>query len=463
MQVPKGYILVKEEDYLKLFQQIMEMDNRIRELEFMNKKNSSNSHKPPSSDGLKKTIQNNREKSNKKQGAQNGHEGKTLQMTSDPDKTIFHKVEGLCACGRNLQRSTTINIQRRQEIELVEKLTETIEHQIEVKQCACGKIHYGEDGRLIPIQYGSRLKSMMVYLNQYGLIPFERLQEYFRDCFGLSISDGTLIRSNDICYENLTVPVNEIKEQVKASPVINNDETGLRCEKKTQWVHTSSTNEYTYYSIHEKRGREAINDIGILPDYTGTSVHDRYSSYNDYDCDHALCNAHLLRDLKGVIESDNKKWAKRMIKFLVKAKNLKAKGVLRKKALKALLHEYDLIVKYGMRKEPPLIIPSIKKRGRLKKPKSLLLLEDFQNKKEQILKFLQYPLVPFDNNLAERDLRMIKLKQKISGCFRTKKGADMFCRIRSYISTVRKQGYAVLDALQMALSGNPLSFSLTNS
>jgi transposase len=460
MQIPKGYILLTEEDYLELFQQIMKMEQRIRELESMNKKDSSNSHKPPSSDGLKKKIQNNREKSDRKQGAQEGHEGKTLQMVANPDKTVFHKVAGHCTCGKDLKRIKAIHVQRRQEIDLVEKLTEIIEHQIEVKQCSCGKIHTGEEGRLIPIQYGERLKSMMVYLNQYGFMPYDRLQEYFNDCFGLTISDGVLVGANKRCSENLEVPDNEIKEQVKASPVMNNDETGLRCEKKTQWVHTSSTEEYTYYSLHEKRGREAIDDIGILPGYTGTSVHDRYSSYNDYDCNHALCNAHLLRDLKSIVEDDNKQWAKRMISFLIKAKEMKEAGEIRKKPLKYLLHEYDLIVKYGMRKEPPLIIPLKRKRGRLKKPKSLLLLEDFQKKKEQVLKFILNPIVPFDNNLAERDLRMIKLKQKISGCFRTKIGAQMFCRIRSYISTVRKQGYSILEALQLAMAGNPIRFSL---
>ncbi len=459
MQIPKGYILIKEEEYLSLFQQMIEMEQRIHELESQTKKNSSNSHKPPSSDGLTKKIQNNREKSDRKQGAQNGHEGKTLQMTERPDRVEKLTVKGKCMCGRNLEGQQIINIQRRQEIDLVEKLTQVTEYQIEVRGCTCGAVHYGEEGRLVPIQYGERIKSMMVYLNQYGFMPYERLQEYFKDCFGLSVSDGVLVGANKRCFENLEETEVEIKEQVKASPVMHNDETGLRCEKKTKWVHTSSTEEYTYYSIHEKRGREAINDIGILPGYEGTSVHDRYSSYDEYGCDHSLCNAHLLRDLKGLVEDENKKWAKRMISLLVEAKEMKEAGEISKRTLKNLLHQYDLIVLYGMRKEPPLILPVKRKRGKLKKPKSLLLLEDFRIKKDQVLKFLLNPLVPFDNNLAERDLRMVKLKQKISGCFRTKAGARMFCRIRSYISTVRKQGYCVLPALQWAMAGNPINFS----
>jgi hypothetical protein len=460
MQIPKGYILLKEEEYLRLFQQIIEMEQRIKELETRTKKNSSNSHKPPSSDGLDKKIQNNREKSNRKSGAQNGHEGKTLQMTEHPDKIEKREVKGKCSCGRTLERQELINIQRRQEIDLVEKLTEVIEYQIEVRKCTCGEVHYGEEGRLIPIQYGDRIKSMMVYLNQYGFIPYERLQEYLKDWFGLSVSDGVLVGVNKKCFENLEEPDQQIKEQVKVSPVIHNDETGLRCENKTKWVHTSSTEDYTYYSIHEKRGREAINDIGILPGYTGVSVHDRWSSYDDYDCEHALCNAHLLRDLKGLVENDNKKWAERMISFLVEAKEMKEAEKISKRTMEKLLHQYDVIVAYGKRNEPQLVIPVKKKRGRIKKPKSLLLLEDFKKRKDQVLKFLLNPHVPFDNNLAERDLRMVKLKQKISGCFRTKFGSQMFCRIRSYISTARKQGYSVLQALQWAMAGNPINFSI---
>ena len=460
MEIPIGYILIKEEDYLQMCRQIEMMVHRIKELETRANKNSTNSHKPSSSDGFKKPVQNNREKSGKPPGAQEGHKGKTLEMTKTPDKIEKRPVKGQCSCGRHLDRQPIINVQKRQEIDLVEKLTQVTEFQIEVKQCSCGCMHFGEEGRLIPIQYGKQIKAMMVYLNQYGMIPFDRLQEYFKDCFGISVSDGVLVGANKTCFENLEQTEIEIKEQIKSSPVIHNDETGLRCEKKTQWVHSSSTQEYTYYSIHEKRGREAINAIGILPNYTGVSVHDRYSSYNDYDCVHALCNAHLLRDLKEVIENEKKPWAEYMIAFLIKSKEKKENGKIGKKKLKKLFRKYDFILAEGLEQEPPINIPEFIKPGRLKKTKSRLLLEDFKKKKKQILRFLSDPLVPFDNNLAERDLRMVKLKQKISGCFRSKKGSQIFCRIRSYISTIRKQGYAVLQSLSSALEGNPVSFSI---
>ncbi len=460
MKVPKGYIIIKEEEFLQLHQQIMDMQFQIEELTRRMNKNSTNSHKPPSTDNFKKKIQNNREKSNKKPGAQEGHEGKTLIMTEKPDKILEQKVTGYCTCGKNLNNQPTINIQRRQVIELVEKLTEVIEYKIEVKQCKCGKIHRGEANRLIPIQYGNKLKAMMVYLNQYEFIPYERLQEYFKDCIGINISDGVLQRANQKCFENLETTEQQIKERIINSYVIHNDETGLRSEEKTKWVHTHSTEKFTFYSIHEKRGRDAINDIGILNGYKGVSVHDRYSSYDDYNCKHAYCNAHLLRDLKGLYEEESKKWAKKMIAFLVKAKREKNKEEeIKTDRQKELLNEYKKILHAGYQQEPKEIPQYIKKRGRKKKPKSLKLLDVFRIKAKEILRFLIDAQVPFDNNLAERDLRMVKLKQKISGCFRTKSGGQIFCRIRSYISTIRKQNFNVLENLKMALDGCPINFS----
>lgn len=460
MQLPKGYIIIKEDELLLLHQQMLEMQRQIEELKNRLNKDSSNSHKPPSSDGLKRKVHNNRKKSNKKQGAQKGHEGKTLLMTEAPDKIVNHKVEGYCPCGKNLKRVEVLNIQRRQVIDLAEKLSEITEHQIEVKQCACGLVHRGEEGQFVPMQYGNKVKGFAVYLNNYQYIPFNRQQELFSDCFDINISDGVLLNTNKKCFNYLEEPEQQIKDAILKSPVIHNDETGIRCESKTKWIHTNSTEMFTYYAIHEKRGREAIDDIGILPDYKGISVHDRYSSYDDYECKHALCNAHLLRDLKGLLEEECKIWAEKMISFLVKAKQEKEAHKINKKRREELLLEYNKILKKGFKDEPQLEHNTVKKRGRPKKPKSILLLETFQNRSTEILRFLFHKNVPFDNNLAERDLRMVKLKQKISGCFRTKFGSQIFCRIRSYISTVRKQGYSVLEALMLAVEGSPINFSI---
>jgi transposase len=296
----------------------------------------------------------------------------------------------------------------------------------------------------------------MVYLNQYQYLPFERLQEFSQDCLGLSISDGLLAASNQLCYENLEQTEMDIKQQIIQSEVMHNDETGVRCERKTQWIHSSSTELYTHYSIQNKRGKEGMEAIGILTDFKGISVHDRWASYDDYDCGHALCNAHLLRDLKFLAEENDSKWAEKMITVLVQANRDKKEGSLDKKAIHAIEKQSHRIIKEGLKQEPPPITITTIKRGRKAKTKSLLLLEVFMHRSQQVWAFIYNEAVPFDNNLAERDLRMVKLKQKISGCFRSLNGAQVFCRIRSYISTVRKQGYSILHAIECALLHNPI-------
>lgn len=206
-------------------------------------------------------------------------------------------------CGRNLNRQPVFNEQRRQVHDLVIKMTEVTEHRNEVKLCTCGRIHYGETLHITTVKYGPGIKALAVYLNNVQFIPYERLQDIFSDCFGINISDGALQSANEVCSTNLEVTERQIKANLKAGPVMHNDETGMRCEKGLRWVLSSSNNDFTHYGIHDKRGSEALNDIGILPGYRGISVHDRYSSYDNYTgCRHSHCNAHLLRDLKSLVE-----------------------------------------------------------------------------------------------------------------------------------------------------------------
>jgi transposase len=234
--------------------------------------------------------------------------------------------------------------------------------------------------------------------------------------------------------------------------VLHNDETGVRSEGKTQWVHSSSNNAFTHYAIHKKRGNEAMDEIGILPNYNGTSIHDRWASYDKYPCAHSLCNAHLGRDLKFVNEEMNRPWANEMRILMVEGNERKKEGILTNNWVTRTENKMDAIIKRAERKEPKEVFQP-GKRGRKAKNKSLRLLHVFRDKKTEIIRFLKEEEIPFDNNLAERDLRMIKLKQKISGCFRTKHGAEIFCTIRSYISTNRKQGYSLLEAIRLALTG----------
>ena len=455
MQIPEGYILISKVEYEQMLGQIETLLARVKELEGMLHKDSHNSHKPPGSNEFKK-IKNNRVKGEHSQGGQTGSEGTTLKMVTNPDKQIRCKAEGKCSCGTSLEDLPVTRIEKRQEFDLPPKLIEVTEYAVEIKVCSCGLEHHAQCPVNAPVQYGKRIQALAVGLNQYQMLPYERLQEFFRDYFNVSVSDWWLSKTNQVCYENLAPAEEGIKQALISSAVLHSDETGLRSDGKRQWVHVASTTTHTHYDIHEKRGKEAMDAIGILPHYMGTLVHDRYGSYEKYEnCQHSNCNAHHLRDLQYIEEEMNRKWAKRMRRFLIWSNHLSKQGQLEEAVVSALSQKYDTILRKAIQEEPADIVAQTNKRGRKAKNKSLRLIETLQQKKEQTLRFLYDLKVPFDNNQAERDLRMIKVKQKISGCFRTVKGAKTFCRIRSYISTVKKQGYNVLDAICLALNNHP--------
>ena len=452
MEVPEGYILISKADYEQLLNRLEMQDARIKELEGMLRKDSHNSHKPPSSDWHSKQIKNNREKSGKKVGGQFGHEGTTLHLVENPDKIIEHTVVECEHCGTDLSHVKAKKRFSRQVHDIPPLKIELTEHKVEVKHCSrCGQDTFAKCEIPAPVQYGERIKSLGVYLNQYQMLPFERTREMMEDLFGCSISAEIIQQSSAHCYNQTeTLVEGIIKSAIKQSAVMHNDETGMRCEGKTKWIHTYSTAKHTYYAIDEKRGKEAMKRIDILPQYSGISVHDRWASYDEYDCVHALCNAHLLRDLKLVEEEYHKPWAAAMRKLLLEAYTLSQSANPCKGAITSVEKRYANIVNKGLNQESNPVNIAIH-RGRKAKSKSMNLLVCFRDRKKQILLFLHNKDVPFDNNLAERDLRMVKLKQKISGCFRSQQGAEIFCRIRSYISTVRKQGGQVWDALQNAI------------
>lgn len=473
MQVPEGYILIKKTEYDGLLQTIkvlmlkcedlekqnLKLIKRIEELESQLNKNSKNSSKPPSSDGLKKKIKNNRVKSNRKQGAQQGHKGSGLSAVENPDVIISCKVEKTkCECGLDLRNVKSIREEKRQIIDIAEVLTRVVEYLVEVKKCKCGKEHKGIcelNGR---VQYGNKIKALFTYLNVYQLLPADRIQQLCKDLFGISIGDGTIQSSLSTCHENLQETEAEIRKALIRSKVLHTDETGMRCNGMTQWIHSASSEEFTLYGIHHKRGNEGIDAMGIMENYFGVCVHDRWASYDKYsNCTHALCNAHLLRELKFMHEEENKKWAGRLKEILQSANRRKQEGKLTKHFRTRIKNQITDLVLKALRNEPKEKYTELK-RGRKPKSKPIRLLEVFKNRIDDVLLFLYRDEVPFDNNLAERDLRMIKLKQKISGCFRSNDGAKRFCRIRSYISTARKQGQNIWNALGEAMAGNPIKF-----
>jgi transposase len=439
---------------------------RVLTLEGQVRKNSRNSHKPPSSDGLAKPKPKSlRRSSGRSAGGQPGHSGQTLRQVETPDHIVHHNVDACAKCGRSLERQKPDQMERRQVFDLPEPKIEVTEHQGEVKTCTCGCVNRAAFPAAVtaPVQYGPRLKSAGVYLKEYQLLPFDRVGEIMRDLFGCqSFSEGTLANFNADCSQRLEPVEAIIRQQVADSAVAGFDETGMRAVGSLHWLHTASTKFLTWYYAHKRRGREAMDEAGILPDYQGCAVHDFWKSYLDYDCQHALCNAHLLRELNYLSEEDNQPWAAKMsdllleIKTAVETSHADGNNALSPSAQKTFRKRYQRIVKTGYAQNPAAKPPpGPKRRGRRKQSKARNLLDRFRDHQDGVLAFMRDFSIPFDNNQSERDLRMMKLKQKISGTFRSFAAMENFCRIRGYVSTARKNGLNALDALLRVFDGNP--------
>jgi transposase len=441
-------------------------EQRVRQLEEQVAKDSHNSHKPPSSDGLAKPKPKSlRPKSERPTGGQPGHPGHTLRRVEKPDRTVRHAVERCAHCGRSLARQEPERVERRQVFDLPEPKLEVTEHQAEVKTCPCGCLNRAAfpPEAAAPVQYGPRVKSVGVYLAEYQLLPFDRLTEIMRDLFACeSFSEGTLANFKADCSRRLEPVETAIRDLATAAPVAGFDETGVRATGSLHWLHTVSTRLLTWYYAHKRRGCEAIDAAGILPEYRGVAVHDFWKSYLDYDGDHALCNGHLLRELIFLWEQQTQKWAKAMIDHLLDIKDTvdtaRAAGLtaLPPSDQERFLKGYERIVKAGYAENPPVAPPpGPRRRGRRKQSKARNLLDRFRDHSDGILAFMRDFAVPFDNNQSERDLRMMKLRQKISGTFRSFEALVNFCRIRGYVSTARKNGLNALDALQRVFRGSP--------
>jgi transposase len=432
-----------------LIDKVEDQNIRIKKLEDQLNKNSRNSSKPPSTDSPFK----NKDKKKKTQnsGTKKKRKGSTLNQVSDPDKIILCKV-GFCNhCHKDISDVDIKDIDKRQVTDIPPVKAFTTEYQGEITECPyCHKINKAvfPDGVTHKAQYGSGVQALAVYLRNYQLIPLERTIELFRDLYKISLSEGTIVNMTTRCADNLSGFMETVKQKIIVANIMHNDETGINIRGILHWLHTAGNKDYTYLYPHKKRGQIAFNEIGIIPEFKGVSVHDFWKSYKQYNCSHAYCNAHLIRELTFVYESQKQKWASKMIDllFTIKEKvDQSEENFLEIDKSLAFIKQYKKIIKQGYKINPQP--KKTGKRGRPKKGKVLCLIERMDNHSEEILRFMREAIVPFTNNLAERDLRMVKVRQKISGTFRNIDRVEDYCKIRSYISTIKKQNKDVFTAL----------------
>lgn len=445
-----------------IIQKLME---RVKELEGQISKNSRNSSKPPGSDGLNKgnKTKSLRWKSGKKPGGQTGRLGKNLEQVETPDFIVIHTPDACTNCAYNLSEEKGFCEEKRQVFDIPKPEIEVTEHRVEAKGCpCCGKISKGTfpENVTAPVQYGEHVQVLSAYFRNQHLIPVERVCEIFEDVFGISLSAGTCSKIDKKLFAKLESFETNLKAYLVASTVLHFDETGMRCEKKLHWVHVASSEFATFYGIHTKRGQEAIDEFNILPKFRGTACHDHWFPYFAYtQVQHGLCNAHHLRELTYIHEQENEKWAKEMMDLLLHAKKEVEihtdLGYLPEEKMRQIENDYANILSKGLEYHEQLPALPKGKRGKQKQRVGKNLLDRFKEKRGCVLRFMYDCSVPFTNNLGEQDVRMMKVKQKISGCFRTHEGGKIFCRIRSYISTARKQGWRIWDSLVDAIKGTP--------
>ena len=448
-------------------QLIARLNQTIQELKEQLNRNSKNSSKPPSSDGFKKPAPKSlRKPSGKKAGGQAGHNGTHLAVTKAPDDIVKHMPDACEGCPHyEMCKGTACIAEKRHVIDAVVTVNVTQHQVLEIPICMLhGGTRRGEfpSGVKAAVQYGENLQALSVALNTVGAVSIKRTHEILSGVFSIPIAAGTISSMVKRCADGLSNTVHKIKRRMQGSALGHFDETGTRVDKKLWWVHNASNCKYTYLDISPKRGFKGMEQCGVLTEFKGIAMHDCWASYWNYaDISHAVCCAHLLRELIGITENHpEQKWASSFADLLLEMKKVKDKAVEKGKESLSYYHYHKFDKKYDeligqARNENPLAETTEKKRGRKKKGKILALVERLAKYKASVCLFIHNFMVPFDNNQAERDIRMVKVKTKVSGCFRTEEGARNYLKIMSYIGTAHKQGYNAYEAIKNAISGNP--------
>lgn len=422
------------------------------------KLDSRNSSKPPATDPRR--ARKIATPTGRKAGGQPAHPGRNLAPIDKPD--VIHT---LTLDKRHLPKGTyhDVGFETRQVIDIhIERCVTEYRAQILENEKSQRFVAEFPPEVTRPTQYGVSVKSHAVYLSMFQLIPYERVQTQFAEQYGIALSTGSLSNFNQDAYQRLADFKALAKRKLLAEAVVSADETGINVNGKRLWLHSASSEKWSWFYPHTQRGHEAMDEINILPHFTGTLVHDHWKPYYRYPCTHALCNAHHLRELTYAEEIDGQQWAKSLRELLLEINsaiekseshlsNKRREGFVQR--YRALLHEADLECPEPDKKDPH-------QPGRLKRSKSRNLLIRLRDYEADVLRFLSDPRVPFTNNQGERDIRMSKVQQKISGCFRSMKGAYTFCLIRSYLSTCRKHGVGAGDALDLLFKGTWPDFIL---
>lgn len=445
-------------------EQIAALTAHVAELEAKLRRNSRNSSIPPSSEGYSKppTRRSLRRSSGRKPGGQPGSKGTYLEQVEHANTVIEHLPERCEACGESLDTTRRVGDERRQVFDLPPINLSVAEHRSVRMLCRCGSLTDGRfpQGVGAPTQYGPGVRAVGVYLVAQQHLPYKRATQVLGDCFGAPLSTGTLARIVAQTANGLKDFTQATARQLAGAEVAHFDETGARVKGALRWVHSASTNHLTLYTVSDRRGCEGINQAGVLPDFSGVAVHDGWTPYRSYEsCDHALCGAHHLRELQAATETGCQPWAKDMGALLVEIAREVEDAVghgserLCEGRLASLEMRYRKIIACGHQQNPEP--KPTGRRGRRKRSKAHNLLLRLDDQRAEVLRFAHDFRVPFTNNLAERDIRMVKLQQKISGSWRTTAGAERFLVLRSYISTARKEGRDILASLREAAADNP--------